>query len=96
MFGFNTKLSEDYAILMMAKKLGLIPFVQEFMPVLDTTSQIPEDYFDMDLDLINSLSVGSDAYFYIDFQGEFFYGFSPTKQALITPLYSISLRRKPL
>ena len=55
MFGFNTKLSEDYAILMMAKKLGLIPFVQEFMPVLDTTSQIPEDYFDMDLDLVAAI-----------------------------------------
>jgi hypothetical protein len=55
MFGFNTKLSEDYAILMMAKKLGLIPFVQEYMPVLDTPSQIPEDYFDMDLDLVAAL-----------------------------------------
>jgi hypothetical protein len=55
MFGFNTKLSEDYAILMMAKKLGLIPFVQEYMPVLDTPSQIPEDYFDMDLDLVAAI-----------------------------------------
>jgi hypothetical protein len=48
------------------------------------------------MESINSLSAGSAAYFYIDFQREFLYGFSPTKQALITPLYSISLRRKPL
>ena len=52
MFGFNTKLSEDYAILMMTKKLGLIPFLQEYMPIFDTPSQIPTDYFDMDLDLV--------------------------------------------
>lgn len=52
MFGFNTKLSEDYAILMMAKKLGLIPFLQEYMPIFDTPSQIPADYFDMDMDLV--------------------------------------------
>jgi len=44
----------------------------------------------------NSLFVGSDAYFYIDSQGEFLYGFSPAKQALITPLYSLSQGRKPL
>lgn len=55
MFGFNTKLSEDYAILMMAKKLGLIPFLQEYMPIFDTPAQIPVDYFDMDLDLIAAI-----------------------------------------
>jgi len=55
MFGFNTKLSEDYSILMMAKKLGLIPFVQEYMPILDTPSEIPEDYFDLDLDLVAAI-----------------------------------------
>ena len=34
------------------------------------------------MESINRLSAGSDAYFYIDFQGEFIYGFSPAKQAL--------------
>jgi hypothetical protein len=48
------------------------------------------------MESVNRLSAGSAAYFYIDFQREFLYGFSPTKQALITPLYSISLRRTPL
>ena len=55
MFGFNTKLSEDYAILMMTKKLGLIAFVQEYIPILDTPSRIPGDYFDMDLDLVAAI-----------------------------------------
>jgi hypothetical protein len=40
--------------------------------------------------------VCSDAYSYIDTQGEFLYGFSSAKQAFITSPYSLSLRRKPL
>ncbi len=52
MFGFNTRLSEGYGILMMTKQLGLIPFVQEYMPVPGIPAKIPEDYFDMDLDVI--------------------------------------------
>jgi hypothetical protein len=55
MFGYNTRLSEDYGMLMMAKKLGLIPFVQEYLPVPGIPSRIPEDYFDMDLDLIAAI-----------------------------------------
>ncbi len=52
MFGFNTKLSEDFAILKMAKNLGLIPFVQEYQPILGVAPRIPRDFFDMDLDEI--------------------------------------------
>lgn len=52
MFGYNTRLSEDYAMLMMAKKLGLVPFVQEYLPLTGIPSRHPEDYFDMDLDFI--------------------------------------------
>ena len=52
MFGYNTRLSEDYAMLMMAKKLRLIPFVQEYLPVPGIPSKTPEDYFDMDLNFI--------------------------------------------
>lgn len=48
------------------------------------------------MESINSLSVGTEAYLHIDSQGEFLYGFSPAKQALITPLYSLSQGRKPL
>jgi hypothetical protein len=52
MFGYNTRLSEDYGILMMTKQLGLIPFVQQYLPVPGIPSKIPEDYFDMNLDVI--------------------------------------------
>ena len=54
MFGYNTKLSEDYEILSITKRLGMIPFVQEYVPVPDIPSKIPLDYFDMDLDKIAS------------------------------------------
>jgi len=55
MFGYNTRLSEDYAMLMMAKKLGLVPFVQQYKPVPGIPSKLPEDYFDMDLDEIAAI-----------------------------------------
>jgi len=55
MFGYNTKLSEDYEILLMTRKLGLFPFVQEYAPIPGVPSKIPEDYFDMDLDKIAAI-----------------------------------------
>jgi len=55
MFGYNTTLSEDYEILLMTKKLGLIPFVQQYMPIPDTSAKIPKNYFDMDLDKIAAI-----------------------------------------
>lgn len=55
MFGYNTKLSEDFKILSMSRKLGLLPFVQEYIPVPNIPSRIPEDYFDMDLDEIAAI-----------------------------------------
>ena len=50
MFGFNTRLSQDFAILKIMKKLGIIPFVQEYLPISGVPARIPEDYFDMGLD----------------------------------------------
>ena len=50
MFGFNTRLSEDFAILKMMKKLGIVPFVQEYQPISGVPARIPDDYFDMNLD----------------------------------------------
>ncbi len=50
MYGFNTRLSQDFAILKMMRKLGVLPFVQEYQPITDVPARIPEDYFDMDLD----------------------------------------------
>ena len=50
MYGFNTRLSQDFAILKMMRKLGVLPFVQEYQPISDVPARIPDDYFDMDLD----------------------------------------------
>lgn len=50
MFGFNTRLSQDFTILKMMKKLGVIPFVQEYQPISGVSARIPENYFDMNLD----------------------------------------------
>ena len=50
MFGFNTRLSQDFSILTIMKKLGVIAFVQEYLPIFGVPARIPEDYFDMDLD----------------------------------------------
>ncbi len=50
MFGFNTRLSQDFAILKMMKKLGVVPFVQKYQPISGVPARIPEDYFDMNLD----------------------------------------------
>lgn len=55
MFGYNTTLSEDYEILSMTKKLGLIPFVQRYIPVPNIPAKIPKNYFDMDLDKIAAI-----------------------------------------
>lgn len=52
MFGYNTHLSEDYEIISMTRKLGLLPFVQEYQPMPGFPPIIPKDYFDMDLEKI--------------------------------------------
>jgi len=50
MYGFNTRLSQDYTIINMTRKVGVLPFVQQYQPILNKPARIPEDYFDMDLD----------------------------------------------
>ncbi len=59
MFGFNTRLSQDFAILKMMKKLGVVPFVQEYQPISGVPARIPEDYFDMDLDEVAEFRIRS-------------------------------------
>ena len=49
MYGFNTRLSEDFHILKTMKKLGLVPFVQEYKPISGVPARIPDDYFDINL-----------------------------------------------
>jgi len=52
MYGFNTRLSQDFTILKTMKKLGVLPFVQEYRPISGVPARIPENYFDQDLDEI--------------------------------------------
>ncbi|MBT3309078.1 MAG: hypothetical protein HN382_06140 [Gammaproteobacteria bacterium] len=55
MYGFNTRLSEDFAILKRMASLGVISFVQEYQPTVGgSPSRTPEDYFDMDLDEVSA------------------------------------------
>jgi hypothetical protein len=54
MFGYNTKLSEDYEILSITRKLGMIPFVQEYVPIPGIPAKIPTNYFDLNLDIVAS------------------------------------------
>ena len=59
MYGFNTRLSQDFAILKMTRKLGILPFVQEYQPISGVPARIPDDYFDMDLDEVAEFRISS-------------------------------------
>lgn len=59
LYGFDTHLSEDYRIMIMLRKLRLIPFFQEYNPIQDVPSCVPEDFFDMDLNEVIRLTFRS-------------------------------------
>lgn len=59
MYGFNTRLSQDFAILKMMRKLGVLPFVQEYQPISHVPARIPDDYFDTDLDELADFRIRS-------------------------------------
>jgi hypothetical protein len=59
MYGFNTRLSQDFAILKMMRKLSILPFVQEYQPISNVPARIPDDYFDMDLDKLADFRIRS-------------------------------------
>ena len=48
-YGFDTRLSEDYARWMMLRRHQLIPFFQEYWPIPGVRARVPADFFDMDL-----------------------------------------------
>lgn len=41
----------------MMKKLGVVPFVQEYQPISGIHARIPENYFDMDLDEVEEFKI---------------------------------------
>ncbi len=59
MYGFDTSLSGDYARWMMLRRLGLVTFFQEYWPIGGVAAQLPEPYFDMDLDEVIRLTFRS-------------------------------------
>ncbi len=59
MFGFNKTLSEEYAIIRTLRKLGLILFLQEYMPLPGRPPRPPADYFDIDIDRIAAIRFGT-------------------------------------
>jgi len=52
MFGFKTRLSQDFELLKIMKKLGLIVFLQQYRAIDGVPARVPGNYFDMDLDAV--------------------------------------------
>jgi hypothetical protein len=50
LYGFDTTLSQDYVRWRCLKRLGLIPFFQQYWPIGGIPSRLSTDFFDMDLD----------------------------------------------
>jgi hypothetical protein len=48
-YGYNTRLSQDYARMRMLRRFRLIPFFQEYWPLPGLRARLPDDFFDMDL-----------------------------------------------
>ena len=59
LYGFDTRLSEDYRRFLMLRRLLLIPFFMEYQPVANVPARVPQDYFDMDLDAVIRLTFRS-------------------------------------
>lgn len=49
LYGFDSRLSEDYERFRFIRRKGYIPFFQQYWPIEGVPSRLPEDYFDMDL-----------------------------------------------
>jgi len=49
MYGFDTRLSEDYERFVLMRKLRLIPFLQEYYPIEGVPPRPPKNFFDMDM-----------------------------------------------
>lgn len=59
LYGYNTRLSEDYRRMRVLRRLGLIPFFQEYWPLKNMPPHPPNDFFDMDLNEVIRLTFRS-------------------------------------
>jgi hypothetical protein len=62
LYGYNTRLSEDYARMWMLRRFALIPFFQEYWPLPGFPARQPDDFFDMDLREVIRLTFRSNGY----------------------------------
>ncbi|MSP96963.1 MAG: hypothetical protein EXR29_06995 [Betaproteobacteria bacterium] len=58
-YGFDTRLSEDYSRWMLLRRLALAPFFQEYWPIEGIPSRLPNAFFDMDLNEVIRLTFRS-------------------------------------
>ena len=58
-YGFDTRLSEDYVRWRMLRRLQLVPFFQEYWPIPGVPDRLPADFFDMDLNEVIRLTFRS-------------------------------------
>ncbi len=61
-YGFDTRLSEDYERFFWLRRLKIIPFFQEYWPIAGVPSRLAEDFFDMDLAPLLRLTFRSNGY----------------------------------
>jgi hypothetical protein len=58
-YGFDTRLSQDYARWLMLRHFLLVPFFQEYWPIPNVPSRLPAGFFDMDLNEVIRLTFRS-------------------------------------
>ncbi len=49
LYGYSTRLSEDYVRMRMLRRFRFVPFFQEYWPLPGLRARLPDDFFDMDL-----------------------------------------------
>jgi hypothetical protein len=62
LYGYNTRLSQDYVRMRMLRRFRFIPFFQEYWPLPGFPSRRPDDFFDMDLREVVRLTFRSNGY----------------------------------
>lgn len=59
LYGVDPTLSQDYLRWRCLRRLGMIPFFQEYWPIGSVPNRLPETFFDMDLDEVSRLTFRS-------------------------------------
>jgi len=62
LYGFDTTLSQDYQRWRCLRRLGLIPFFQQYWPIQGVPSRLAGDFFDMDFNEVIRLTFRSNGF----------------------------------